>query len=81
MIVAIDPSARGEEAIEYCRGRMGGSMERKLPNVMSIAGNSSRMSRTESRLSAVSLSKFSSSFARLFWVKGQGELEASFEMF
>lgn len=66
MRVAVDALARGDEAIEYWRGLMGGSMDRKLPNVMSIAGNSSSMSRTDRRLCAVSLSKFSSSFVRPF---------------
>jgi hypothetical protein len=44
----------GEEEMEYCRGRIGGRRERKVPNGREMEGKRSRMSRMEARLRLIS---------------------------
>jgi hypothetical protein len=45
----------GEEEMEYCLGRMGGSSDRKVPKGSETEGNLSRRSRMEARLRLTSL--------------------------
>lgn len=45
----------GEEDIEYCLGRIGGSRDRKVPNGSDTEGKRSRRSRMEARLRLISL--------------------------
>jgi hypothetical protein len=47
---------RGEEEMEYCRGRSGGRRERKVPKGREMEGpNWDRRSRTEVRLELISV--------------------------
>ena len=55
--VAVVGSSSGDDEMEYCRMRMGGSMVRKSPKGRVAEGNSSRRSSTERRLFAISFSK------------------------
>ena len=44
----------GDDDIEYCRGRIGGSSDKKVPNGSDTDGNWSRRSRIETRLRLIS---------------------------
>ena len=55
--VAMVGSARGVEEMEYWRMRIGGSIARKSPRGSAAEGYSSRRSKGERRLMAISLSK------------------------
>lgn len=73
---------RGEEEIEYCRIRMGGSMVRKSPRGNAAEEYSSRRSNGERRFRAISASKSTPASARIFaLIFSSGVLSAMRVMF
>jgi hypothetical protein len=81
IIPAVDGSAIGVVAMEYCRRRMGGSMAMKLAKESFADGNSSRTSRTERRLRATQLSKSRSRARIASLVASSDALTAIFAIF
>ncbi len=79
--VARPGSWSGEDDIEYCRGRIGGSSDKKVPNGSNTDGNWSRRSRTETRLRLISCAYESaaSSWSRRF-VGSSLDASASFNI-
>ena len=75
--MAIVGSARGDDEIEYCRIRMGGSMARKSPSGRAADGYSSNMSRGERRLARISFSKSLPANAKILALTASSDAHAA----